>query len=109
MPTVRTERQPKKIALMRFLTQSRLRIVEDLIRLQIKHRDRLLSHCFLRAIAVVEHSGVVPIWTHDYRRGKAIGAANSSGRGYRQHLAGGEHDRRAIRGRRLRNSYNAQQ
>ena len=53
MLAVRTECQPKKITLMRLFAEPRVRIVEDLIRLEVKHGNGLLGQRFLRAIAVV--------------------------------------------------------
>ena len=71
---------------------------DDLIRLQIKNRDRLHGHGFLRAVAVVQERGVAAIRAQCDGRGKAVGAADAAGGGNSQGLAGGQRDRR---GRRL--------
>ena len=102
MLPVGTERQSNEIALVRLIAQPLIGIIDDLIRFQIEHRDRLMGEGLLRAVAGVQQGSVASIRTDYHSRGKAVGAADSSGRREGQHFAGGEHDGRTILGGCLR-------
>src|ERR1017187_10979757 len=77
MLTIRTERQAQEVALVRFIAQPRVGILDDLVTLQIEHRNGLMRQRFLRAVAIIEQRGIASIRTEHHRRRKAVGAANA--------------------------------
>src|ERR1700745_4028796 len=103
MLSVQTERQADEIALVGVIPQAGIRKISDLVRVEIQDRNRLVSHCFLSAITVIEQCRVVSIGAEDHCGRKAVGTPNSARRWDRESLARRELDGRAfvLRGLRL--------
>src|SRR5215467_4867695 len=87
MLSVQTERQTDEVALVSVIAQSRIRKVSDLVRVEIQDRNRLMRHCFLSAITVIEQCSIVSIGAEDHSGRKAVGTPNSARRWDCQSLA----------------------
>src|SRR5579862_4798021 len=87
MFSVGTEGESDEVALMGIVAETRVGKICELIRIEIQNGDRLPRHRLLRAIAVVEHGGIMTVWTEDHRPRKAVGAADAAGAGDGELLA----------------------
>src|SRR6202044_90662 len=77
MFSIGAKHEAKKITLMRVLAESLIRIIRQLIRLQIQHRNRLRPQRFLSSVPVVQQSRVAPIRADRDRRGKTVRTSNA--------------------------------
>ena len=81
---------------MSLIAKAFVRVIRQLIGFEIEYGNRLHGKSLLRSVTIVQQSGITAVWAQRYRGGKAIGAADASGRGNFQNLAGRERDRRRV-------------
>ena len=92
MIAIRAEGQSDEITLGRGFGEARLREIGELVGLEIKDGDGLMSPVGLGTVAVVEERGIVLVWTPGDGAGKSVEGSEVPGRGDGELLAGGEWD-----------------
>jgi len=69
---VGAEGQAEEVALMGIFTETVVGKIGDLITFQIQDRDGLMRVTLLRAVSVVQRSGVAIVWTQRNRGRKTV-------------------------------------
>src|SRR5205823_12857916 len=85
---VLAEHETKEVTLRRVLSQACIGKIDQTIGGEIKNRDRLMCLGLLGSVAVIEQSCVAAVRTQGNGCGKAVDAADSSGGGCIEDLAG---------------------